>query len=128
MPRFVTLIIYLFVVQLGYSKPKGDFYQLKVYHLKSNEQLQKVDEYLEHTYIPTLHHYGIQKIGVFKPISNDTSKVKAIYMLLIFKSEQQWIGLMDILDNDKDYQLATKKFDSSLYPQPPYERIQSILL
>ena len=79
----MAMLLALSPVMYG-AKVNGDFYQIKIYHLKSNEQVSLVDQYLKDVYLPALHRLSIKNIGVFKPIANDTSSVKSIYVLIPF--------------------------------------------
>jgi hypothetical protein len=110
------------------AKQGPDFYQLKIYHLKSAEQLQKIDNYLEHTYLPALHRAGIKHVGVFKPITNDTAVLKDVYVLITFNSAADWLALDKKFLKDNAYNSAAKSFIAAAAEDRPYERYESILL
>ena len=38
-----------------------DFFEIKIYHLKTAAQSQRVDQYLKNAYIPAMHRVGIKK-------------------------------------------------------------------
>lgn len=111
-----------------YAAPTGDFYQIKIYELKSDTQMQMVDKYLQNAYLPALHRAGVAKVGVFKPIANDTSAVKKIYLLIPFHSAQQFFDLTNVLSKDASYNEAGSEYINAEYNNIPYERIESILL
>ena len=111
-----------------FAKGGRDFYQMKIYHLKNNEQVNNVDEYLQNVYLPALHRLNIKNIGVFKPIANDTAAVKYIYVLIPFKSEEEWVKLDKNISKDKVYDEAAKGFLAAPSDKAPYERMESILL
>src|SRR6266516_1329566 len=111
-----------------YGAKVHDFYQIKIYHLKNNEQVDQVDQYLKNVYLPALHRSGIKNIGVFKPIANDTAVLKFIYVLIPFKSEEAWMKLDENLDKDALYTSSAKSFKAAPSDKPPYERMESILL
>ena len=69
-----------------------DYYLIQVYHLKSQEQIKQIDNYLKNTYLPFLHQQGIIKVGVFEPIDNDTARDKKLMV---------WIPLHNIQALDK---------------------------
>ncbi len=119
---FLSIFISLF------ANGQRDFYQIKIYHLKDNEQVKQVDEYLESAYLPALHRLNIKNIGVFKPIANDTALVKFIYVLIPFTSDQQWIRVEQNILKDKGYTVAAKDFLAAPADKAPYERLESILL
>lgn len=108
--------------------PGKDFYEIKVYNLKSNEQVVAVDRFLKNAYLPALHRAGINKVGVFKPIANDTSQVKKIFVFIPFHSVSEWQKLQDVLDKDVSYQSSSKDYTDAAADKKPFERIESILL
>lgn len=107
---------------------KGDFYQIKIYNLKNNEQVIAVDQYLKNAFLPALHRAGILKVGVFKPITNDTAQIKRVYVFIPFHSVREWENLDNVLNKDKVYKAASKSFTDAAYNNVPYERLESILL
>ncbi|HJY21541.1 MAG TPA: NIPSNAP family protein [Hanamia sp.] len=110
------------------TKIQQEFYQIKIYHLKSNDQVALVDQYLKDAYLPALHRLSIKNIGVFKPIANDTSSVKFIYVLIPFQSSEAWMNLDKRLTKDIAYMAAAKSFIEAPSDKAPYERMESILL
>ncbi|MEP6948490.1 MAG: NIPSNAP family protein [Ginsengibacter sp.] len=110
------------------AKGQQDFYQIKIYHLKSNDQVDQVDQYLQNVYLPALHRLGIKNIGVFKPIANDTAALKLIYVLVPFNSADAWLKLEGSLLKDDAYTSSVKGFNEAAPDKAPYERVESILL
>jgi hypothetical protein len=129
-PAFIFLLITtLLLSQFAYSaKDRQEFYQIKIYHLKNAEQVNMADQYLQNAYLPALHRAGIKKIGVFKPIANDTSATKLIYVLIPFASADVWLNVEKVLNKDATYNTAAKNFIEASSENAPYERIESILL
>ena len=125
---FTIIMALSFSPELLAAGNSGDFYQIKIYHLKNTEQVSQTDEYLEHAYLPALHRFGIKNIGVFKPIANDTASLKFIYVLIPFSSEEQWIKINDKLEKDAAYNSSAKSFLAAPADKAPYERMESILL
>lgn len=111
-----------------FAKGGHDLYQIKIYHLKNNEQVKSVDEYLKNVYLPALHRLHIKNIGVFKPIANDTASIKYVYVLIPFKSAEEWVKLDKNILKDKVYTEAAKNFLAAPSDKAPYERMESILL
>lgn len=129
LPSCVIIIFAILTsLQVAAKKVRKDFYQLKVYTLKNNEQVKAVDTYLQSAFLPAIHRAGIQKIGVFKPIANDTSLLKKIYVLIPFSSLKNWQDISAKLEKDVAYQTAAAKFIRAAADQPPFERKESILL
>ena len=112
----------------SYAAPKGDFYQIKIYELNTDSQMQMLDNYLQKAYLPALHRAGISKVGVFKPIANDTAAVKKIYVFIPFRSADQFFNLTNVLSKDAAYKEAGSEYINAQYNKPPYQRIESILL
>ena len=128
-----SYLVFLFCFVLISSSEAGknskkDFYQIKVYNLKSDEQVAAVDQYLKDAYLPALHRAGINKVGVFKPITNDTAQLKRIYVFIPFRSLKEWEKLPQLLDKDVTYQSAANEFMYAAADKKPFERIESILL
>ncbi len=105
-----------------------EFYQLKIYTLKTDEQEQVVDKYLKDAFLPGLKKLGIGKIGVFKPKQNETDSVKKIYVLIPFFSQEQLLNYEETLLKDKNYVAAGSDYLNASYDRAPYERIESIIL
>ncbi|MBC7616019.1 MAG: NIPSNAP family protein [Pedobacter sp.] len=103
-----------------------EFYQLKIYHIKTAQQEDKIDEFLTKAYLPALHKAGIDKVGVFKPIVS--AEEKLIYVFIPFRSYKDLNKLSKKLANDKDYLIAGKSYLDAIYSNPPYERIEIILM
>jgi hypothetical protein len=110
------------------NKDPHDFYQIKIYHLKNNNQVAQVDEYLQNVYLPALHRLKYKNIGVFKPIANDTSSVKFIYVIIPFTSVEEWSKLDENLNKDAEYRESAKDFMNATFDEAPFERMESILL
>ena len=130
-----TAIIYFFVALLfalpAYSMekpPAGEFYEIKVYHFKTAEQEKGLDDYLQQALIPALHKIGIAKTGVFKPLANDTAADKLIYVFMPLKSFEQLLSLPAKLEKDADYNTAGSVYLNAAYNNPPYTRMESIIL
>ena len=112
-----------------YSKPTNNgFFQIKVYHLKDDNQVKMTDDFLRDSYLPALHRFGIKNIGVFKPITNDTATIKLIYVLIPFSSPNQWLKISDRIKSDASFKLSGKNFLEANAKDPPFERVESILL
>ncbi len=105
-----------------------EYYQLKLYHTKSPEQISKVDDYLKNAYLPALHKQGIKNIGVFKPTGIDTLSDKIIYVLIAFSSLDQWQKTESKIAADKTFTSAAESFNKAKSVEAPFERVESILL
>lgn len=110
------------------SGPSREFYSIRIYQLKNASQESRLDAYLQTALLPALHRLGIAGIGVFKPVGNDTAAVKKVYMLIPFKSLEQYTNLQASLDKDAEYNTAGAAYIEATFDNPPYLRMESILL
>lgn len=105
-------------------KKNVEFYQIKVYHCKSNEQIDLTEQFLKADLLPALHQLKFAKIGVFKPIENDTAADKRIYIFIPSASIENFISL--------DEKIAEKAhlaaYANAAHNNPPYQRIETIIL
>jgi len=123
------MVMVLMLLTTAFSKRvRKEFYQIKIYQFKTNAQVARVDSFLNDAYLPGLHRRGIRKVGVFKPIANDTAAIKKIYVLMPFKSLEQFFKLGNDLDKDEDYKIAGKPFLEAAFNNPPFIRLESVLL
>lgn len=109
-------------------KSEREFYQLRTYVLKSNQQVESTDKYLKDAFIPGLKKLGIKSIGVFKPIKNQNDSIQKIIVLIPFSSMKQFLSLGKKLAKDKNYVVAASDYLNAIYKQPTFVRIESILL
>lgn len=123
---FAVLLSALCMVTVkGFS---GEVYQLTVYHFTDASQEITLDTYLQTALLPALHRQQIKNIGIFKPIANDTATNKMIYVIVPFKSLNDINGLQPALDKDAIYLEAGKSYLMASYKNPPYSRMEKILL
>lgn len=106
---------------------KREFFEIRIYHLKTPAQAQRVDQYLKNAFIPAMHRAGVRKIGVFKPVVDSIAE-QLIYVLIPYSSMDQFEKLPSALEKDQDHSKAGKDYIDAVYSDPPYTRIESILL
>ena len=104
-----------------------DYYQLRVYHLKTQEQESRLDRYLQDAYIPAMHRLGVTPVGVFKPVKPDTSGM-LVYVFTPFKSFADLENIDSKLALDKQYTADGKDYINAGYKTPPYARTETIIL
>jgi hypothetical protein len=112
----------------GNKKPGREFYQLTVYHFKNAGQEKILDNYFQNALLPALHRMKINNVGVFKSWANDTLPDKLIYVLIPIKSLETVTDLPSKLKADADYMSAGAQYIDAAYNDPPYSRIETILL
>ena len=123
-----SMLILVFSLSI-LSAAARDYYQIKVYNLKDKAQETVVESYLKDAYLPALHKAGIKQVGVFKPIETDTANFgKKIFVFIPLKEMDQIEDIEESLAKDKSYQAAGTAYINAPYNNPPYVRIESILL
>jgi hypothetical protein len=114
-------------VDLISTSEKRQFYQLKTYYFETDSQVQITDAYLEKAFLPALKRNKIEPIGVFKPRPG-TDSLKKTFVLIPFSSLEQFLDLDNRLSADATYQQAGTTYINAPFDQPPYQRIESVLL
>lgn len=132
MKKYLTaIVVFIFCcpafLQARTQKDKQEYYQLTIYHFKDAAQKQELDTYLETAYLPALHRMGINNVGVFTPIANDTAIDKRIFIIMPAQSLQQLTDLPGKLLKDNTYQLAAKNYMDAVYNNPPFKRMEKII-
>ena len=123
----IAVILFFTLIQISYAK-RRDFYQIQIYRLTGKTQEQSVDKFLKTCYLPALHRAGIKTVGVFKPVTSDTTCGKQIIVWLPLRSPGEIDKLQKILSNDATYQTEGAEFLKAPFDQVPYQRKESTLL
>lgn len=129
--KATKLLITLWLINLApLIAQTGDFYQIKIYHLKNQVQEKKVDDFLKNAYIPALHRLNISSVGVFKPSSfmNVPAGEQLIYVFVPYASSNDYMALEKALEKDPQYLSSGADYLNAPYSDPTYERIETILL
>ena len=125
---FIAISLLTNIFPSAPTAPKQEYYSIRIYQLKSAEQESRVDNFLQTTLLPALHRQGIPDIGVFKPVGNDTAATRRIYVLIPFKSLEQFAGLNAALAKDQQYAAGGLDYQDARYDSTPYLRMETILL
>jgi hypothetical protein len=128
--KFQLTGVFLIAILLAFSLDltARDYYQLKIYNLKDQAQEIRMENYLMNAYLPALHRAGIKQVGVFKPIESDDEAGKKIIVFIPLKNLDELESIESKLAKDTQYQAAGSEYINALHSNPPYERIESILL
>lgn len=126
----LLLAVLLQLLFLGSFAKSGsrEYYQVTVYHFKNASQESVIDAYLKNALLPALHKIGMNNIGVFKPVANDTAADKIIYVFETIKKPEDVLEITKKLDADNEYQQAGKDYIDAPSKTPPYVRMENILL
>lgn len=122
---FIFLLLLTFT---GNTQSKRDFYQIRIYHCKNDDQLTRTETFIEKAWIPAAKRHGITKIGVFKPIGNDTAQIKKLYLLIPAASTDYFYQLEDRMMNDVRFQTDGLDYIQVKHDNPTYERFETIVL
>lgn len=126
--KFFVLFFSFIQIQMLAKAAETEFFQIKIYELKDKEQESRLDHFLQAAYLPALHRIGITRVGVFKPVGNDTAVIRKIYVLIPFGSLTQWESLDQQLKKDVQFIADGADYLNAPYTNPPYLRMASILL
>ena len=118
---FIALSAHVYAVKPSF------YYQIKVYHFKTDQQENIIDGYLKTAFLPALHSAGIKDVGVFKPIAKDTSD-RLIYVFIPLKKLTDLDRISMLIGKDKAFAESGKPYLNAAYNEAPYTRIESIIL
>jgi hypothetical protein len=126
----IAALLSLSIIMMAFDRrpDKKELYQIKVYRMKTNEQVTQVDIFLNNAYLPALHRLGIPSIGVFKKLGLDTAREKSIYVLIPMTSLQQINRIEDGLTKDVTYHKDGAAYLTVPFDAPAYIRIETIVL
>ena len=129
MKHLLLLLFCAFAFTSATLAPKREYYEIRVYHIETKQQEERVDRFLKDAYLPALHRAGISKVGVFKPVESDTTHYgKRIFVLIPYTSLEQFDKLDETLQKDKQFETSGADYLNALYTDRPYVRLESILL
>jgi hypothetical protein len=124
----LSVLVFFLVFMISSTLSARDYYQIKVYTIKNADQELRIDNYLKNAYIPAMHRAGVKTVGVFKPKADDPAVGTKIFVLIPLKEMAQIEKIEASLSKDKEYQTNAADYITAAFDNPPYERIESILL
>ena len=93
----------------GISASTGrEFYELRTYTLKNEQQQKLVEDYFKDAAIPALNRLGTKNVGVFTELK-PAGQTK-LYVLIPYSSLDDFIMVKDKLAKDNVYQEAAKPY------------------
>lgn len=129
--KYLICILFFLSALPVFSQKKTntrELYEFRIYHYTNTEQGNLIHQYLEQAMLPGLHRQGIHNIGVFSAISNDTARIKDIYILIPYPSLAAKLKADNQLLSDKAFLSAGNKYINASYDQAPYTRYETILM
>ena len=124
----LVLLFVMLAFAISSTVSARSYYQIKVYNLKDKSQETQVENYLKNAYLPAMHRAGIKKVGVFKPIDSETDAGTLIYVFIPLKNLEQIEKIETDLAKDQKYQADGSDYINASWENPPYVRMESILL
>jgi hypothetical protein len=122
-----AVVLMFFTCTAFAGVPVKNYYQLKIYHYKSQSQEDKIEHYLQQAYVPAMHRAGIKNVGVFKPVTQqDTNRM--IYVFTSFTSLESLAGSANKIQADAKYLADGKEYIDADYKEAPYTRLETIVL
>lgn len=127
--KIKSALTFIFIITLAFTAgaKDGSYYQLKVYHYKTEAQFNQLNTYLQQAYVPALHRHGIKKVGVFATLPTDTAD-KRVYVFIPMKGLNKLEELEHELSADQRYLADGAAYLNAPYNTAPYARIENILL
>lgn len=127
---FSTFLLAILFTPAATTAQESDFdlYEIRIYHLENEQQEERMDQYLEEAYLPALQRAGVSKIGVFKPLEEDTLGGKQIYVFIPYSSAEQYLQTPQEVAADQQYLKSGRNFLTAPHDDAPYERLETILL
>jgi hypothetical protein len=112
-----------------------EYYELRVYHLKSGSSRDLLDTYLAKALIPGLNRLGIKPVGVFAqqertgtPGATEVRDGASVLVLIPYPSMEAFASAGGRLNADPAYQSAGAEYLNSPKTTPAFERIDSWLM
>jgi len=103
----------------------AQYYELRIYTTKSEQQQKLVSDYWQNAAVPAYNRMGIQPVGVFTELED--SPTNKIYVLIPCDSLDVFAAIPARLAADAAYQAAAASYMAQPKSSPAYERIESSL-
>lgn len=126
--RTILILLSFLLTSTLYAQNKRAFYLIRLYHFDNVTQQKSTEDYLQKAWLPAVHKNGIQQVGVFTPVVNDTAVKKRLYVIIPLASLEDVYRLDDALLKDAAHLNAGASWLSAAHNQPPYNRMESCLL
>lgn len=104
------------------------FYQLKVYTFDNEVQVNATDEYLKGAFFPAMKKMGYGPVGAFKQRISEKDSTLKTYLLIPLNSLDDVLEIDEKLESDAAHATAGSAYLGASHNQPPYKRIESVLM
>jgi hypothetical protein len=105
-----------------------DYFQVQIFSFETAEQESMLDSYFKDALLPALHRTEIKDVGVFKPIDELNERTGFMMVVTPFQSLSQFEQLPGLLAKDAEYQQSASAYINAAHDNPPYTRIESMIL
>lgn len=117
------------------SSSVREYYELRVYHLKSGTDRGLLDSYLSKALVPALNRQGCKPVGVFvqqerpgTPASGEMNDPLAVLVLIPYPAMWKFPAILSGVNADAAYQAAGAEYLQSPMAKPAFQRIDSWLM
>jgi hypothetical protein len=117
------------------SQKDREYYELRVYHLKSDADRALLDTYLSKALIPALNRLGCKPLGVFTQQEragtaqpSEVTDPLAVQVLIPYPTIEAFAVATARVNADPEYQAAGAEYLHSPKAKPAFERIDSWLM
>lgn len=124
--KVLTFLLLITFQSMG-QPPTREYFELRIYHLKTDAQEKQIDQYLSTALLPALRRAGISKIGVFKPIELDTTARK-VYVLIPHERLNNITETTEKVTQDKEHNIKGQAYLDAAYNNPPFTRLETVIL
>lgn len=123
--RFFLCCLLIACATTGYAADSGrEYYRISIFTFSTENQERLLDRYFEQAYLPALHRAGISRVGVFKPLANDTASQKHVYVIAAFQNQLMGEETDSVVAHDPIHLSIGKDFLDAAWNAPPYDRLQ----
>jgi hypothetical protein len=110
---------------LAADSGQSQYYELRVYTTKSEEQQKLVSDYWQNAAVPAYNRIGIQPIGVFTEVQD--SPTNKVYVLIPYDSLDVFTSVPSRLAADGAYQAAAADYLARTKSNAAFQRIEDSL-
>jgi hypothetical protein len=103
-----------------------EYYELRIYRLKSGAKCDSLDAYLEKAALPAWNQLGIKPVGVFT--EKEPKDAPAVYVLIPYPSLDSFVKATARLNSLSGLDAAAQEYLQSPKTNPGFDRIDSWLM
>lgn len=106
------------------TNSKKDFYELKVFQLRSGSGRNQLKKYYEQAVIPLFDKFG-SKVGAFNEFSQEDPP--KVYILHAHKSPEDYLAVLNEMKTNKSFIEASESYTNLPSDRPVYERYETFI-